>query len=89
MANIAPDFCVELMEQTQAGHLEKARQMQYHLMVLNSAVTSRFGVPGLKAALDDLGYRGGSVRLPFLPLTDPQWTELRQIVQNFENSTGL
>jgi dihydrodipicolinate synthase/N-acetylneuraminate lyase len=41
------------------------------------AVTSRFGVPGLKAALELLGRPAGSVRRPLLPLGASAREELR------------
>ncbi len=88
VANIAAGFCVKLMERTLAGDYEAARTMQYHLIPLNSAVTSRFGVPGLKAAMDYLGYYGGPLRLPFQPLKEEQKKELYGIIDQFQQRTG-
>jgi 4-hydroxy-2-oxoglutarate aldolase len=50
------------------GQLEQARQVQLSLVEINTCVTSRFGVPGLKYALDMCGYYGGPPRRPLLPL---------------------
>jgi 4-hydroxy-2-oxoglutarate aldolase len=50
------------------GRLEQARQVQLSLAEINTCVTSRFGVPGLKYALDTCGYYGGMPRRPLLPL---------------------
>jgi 4-hydroxy-2-oxoglutarate aldolase len=41
------------------------------------AVTARFGVPGLKLALDWLGYYGGPPRSPLVPLDKAQQATLR------------
>jgi 4-hydroxy-2-oxoglutarate aldolase len=38
--------------------------MQKRLAPLAAAVTTRFGIGGLKAALELLGYAGGPVRAP-------------------------
>jgi 4-hydroxy-2-oxoglutarate aldolase len=46
----------------------------------NTAVTARYGVPGLKAALDMVGYYGGSPRSPLLPLPEAQKETLRSIL---------
>jgi 4-hydroxy-2-oxoglutarate aldolase len=46
----------------------------------NGAVTARFGVPGLKAAMEMVGMYGGSPRSPLLPLTDAQRETLRSIL---------
>jgi 4-hydroxy-2-oxoglutarate aldolase len=38
-----------------------------------------FGVPGLKLAMDNLGYYGGPTRLPMVPLTQQQVVSQREI----------
>ena len=40
------------------------------MIPVNAAVTSRWGVPALKAAMDYLGLYGGPARKPILPLRD-------------------
>jgi 4-hydroxy-2-oxoglutarate aldolase len=47
---------------TNAHH--EAREMQRRLAPLARAVTTGYGIGGLKAALDMLGYNGGHVREP-------------------------
>jgi 4-hydroxy-2-oxoglutarate aldolase len=47
-------------------------------------VTTQFGVPGLKAAMDMLGYHGGFPRLPLLPLGESQRGELEKILREAE-----
>ena len=44
----------------------------------NIDVTRRFGVPGLKQAMDWLGYIGGPTRMPLLPLKPDQVEILRK-----------
>lgn len=51
-----------------SGQLEVARRVQLSLAEINNAVTSRFGVSGLKYAMDRWGYFGGPTRRPLLPL---------------------
>jgi len=45
-------------------------------------VTARYGVAGLKAALDLLGGTGGHPRLPLLPLKAEEQADLRRILAN-------
>lgn len=40
-------------------------------------VTRRFGIPGLKKAMEWFGYYGGPCRAPLAPLTPAQVEELR------------
>ena len=49
-------------------------------MPVNAAVTARFGVAGLKAALDMLGFYGGPVRSPLLDLAETERQTLRDIL---------
>jgi len=80
-ANVIPDICVDIYELAMAGEFERASVLQKKILRLNAAVTSRFGVAGLKAALDMIGYYGGPPRRPILPLGDAERAELRSILQ--------
>jgi 4-hydroxy-2-oxoglutarate aldolase len=55
------------------------------MIPVNVAVTTRFGIPGLKAALDMLGYYGGPVRAPLTDLGDGG----RRILQDILAEGGL
>jgi 4-hydroxy-2-oxoglutarate aldolase len=59
-----PQVCVEIMRAFKAGEDERAEALQAKLTPLAAAVTTRFGIGGLKAALDLAGYHGGAVRAP-------------------------
>jgi len=80
LANIAPQQCCDIVSFFNHGKHEDARELQLRMIAPNSAVTARFGVPGLKAALDMLGYYGGNPRSPMLPLPDGQKETLRSIL---------
>lgn len=67
----------ELMGADRAGDRDRARELQAGLIEPNAMVTSRYGVAGLKAALDLLGLYGGPVRSPLQPLAEQQRDELR------------
>lgn len=80
LANIAARPLAELYERVQRGDLVGARALQLPLIEANMAVTSRFGVPGLKAAMDMLGLYGGPVRSPLLPLSEEDRSELQRVL---------
>jgi 4-hydroxy-2-oxoglutarate aldolase len=84
LANIAPRECVAMYNAFRAGRHDDARALQLRFIQLNQAVTARWGVPGLKAALDELngGFYGGAPRLPLRPLADNDRAALRQVMQN-------
>jgi 4-hydroxy-2-oxoglutarate aldolase len=62
----------KLAENLREGQHGQAQELQLRMIPLNAAVTARFGIPGLKAALDLLGYYGGEPRsLLSPPSSDP------------------
>jgi len=80
LANIAPEQCHLIYRYTLEGRHEEARRLQLRMIPPNIAVTARFGVPGLKLALDWLGYYGGPPRSPLGPLDEAQQAALRAIL---------
>ena len=80
LANIAAGRLAELMEAYRRGDAEAARSLQLSLIEANRGVTSRFGVAGLKAAMDMLGYAGGPVRRPLRPLGEEDRQALRAVL---------
>jgi 4-hydroxy-2-oxoglutarate aldolase len=68
-ACVVPELCERLRALTVAGDHAEARELQRSLTPLASLITTTYGVPGLKAALDLAGYKGGDPRSPLGPLT--------------------
>jgi len=80
-ANVAPDLCVKVFELANAGRIQEAAEVQRSLLTLNALVTSKYGVAGLKAALDMIGYFGGLPRRPMLPAGDAEKAEIRKALE--------
>ena len=81
LGNFAAAALKDMMDRFQLGDKEGAKEIQLRVVEPNTAVTTRFGVPGLKAALDLLGYYGGPVRSPLQPLTDEERRTLSDILR--------
>ena len=81
LANIAPRQLNQILVDFDAGNMEIARENQLKLVEINAAVTSVFGVPGLKYAMDQLGLFGGFPRRPLLPLDDPGKKEIGALIR--------
>ena len=77
LANIAGEELYIIQRDFSAGDLINARSVQLRLIDPNSTITSRLGVPGLKFALNLLGYKGGYARSPLLPLTEEEKEQVR------------
>jgi 4-hydroxy-2-oxoglutarate aldolase len=67
---VLPQMCIDLYEAFRAGDWKRAAEIQQRLTPPAAAVTTTFGVAGLKAALDLMGFYGGKPRLPLLPLDE-------------------
>jgi 4-hydroxy-2-oxoglutarate aldolase len=67
---VLPELCVELYEKSIDGNAAGARSLQRRLLAPISAIMLRNGIPGLKYAMDRVGYYGGPARAPYLPLSD-------------------
>jgi 4-hydroxy-2-oxoglutarate aldolase len=80
-ANVVPDLCVEIYELALAGKVQEAREIQLSILELNALVTAKYGVAGLKAALDMAGYFGGEPRRPMLPASEDARAEIRQALE--------
>ncbi len=81
LANIAPSKCVEIQTSFENGDLEKALSLQQRMIAVNKAVTAKYGVRGLKAAMDMLGYFGGNPRAPLSPLNPEGVSDLKSILK--------
>jgi 4-hydroxy-2-oxoglutarate aldolase len=66
---LRPTLCLDLLAHVRAGRHDEALALQRRITPLGRAVTTTYGIPGLKAALDLTGYCGGAPRspLPSLP----------------------
>ncbi len=77
-----PALTVRLYESFRAGDWTQAASLQERLSPPAAAVTTQFGIPGLKAALDLMGYVGGFPRLPLLPLSPDQRASLTKTFES-------
>jgi 4-hydroxy-2-oxoglutarate aldolase len=68
VAALVPDMCAAMRTLVRDGRLVEARALQRRLMPLARSVGGTYGVPGLKAALQLLGYVGGAPRPPLGPV---------------------
>jgi 4-hydroxy-2-oxoglutarate aldolase len=80
LANIAPNECIQIQKLFEKGKMNEAAELQKSLIDVNKAITSKYGVAGLKAALDLIGFYGGLPRSPLKGLNDTQIEDLKSIL---------
>jgi 4-hydroxy-2-oxoglutarate aldolase len=68
-----------------SGDHERARELQNRIGPLSQIVTARFSVPGLKAAMEILGFNGGFPRAPLYPVGASDKETIKAVIQK----TGL
>ena len=81
LANAFPDACCDLFERAQSGDLESARRLHFKLTRLNHSISGKYGVAGVKYAMDQAGYRGGDPRLPLMPLSEEEMRSIAAAIQ--------
>jgi 4-hydroxy-2-oxoglutarate aldolase len=81
IANCAPQACLTLHSLFSEEKMHEAQEQQLKLLPAIEAVTTRFGIGGLKVAMDILGYEGGWPRPPLLPPTDEERHEIRHALE--------
>jgi 4-hydroxy-2-oxoglutarate aldolase len=64
LASVVPEQCRRLAALVRDSRLDEARELQRRLTPLARSVGAVYGVAGLKAALDLIGYTGGTPRPP-------------------------
>jgi len=64
VANVVPQEYVRIQSLFNKGKMNEAKALQSQLTPLAKAVTTKYGIGGLKMAMDLTGYFGGNPRLP-------------------------
>lgn len=80
LANIAPNQCIQIQKLIEEKNYDAALKLQQKIIPANKAVTAKYGVAGLKHAMDLLDYFGGEPRIPLLPLNEKDKEQLKNIL---------
>jgi len=88
LANVVPELASRVFDLHDAGEDGAARALNRDLVELNRAVTSEYGVPGLKAAMRSRGFDAGRSRRPFQPVADDVRAELAALVDDALDAAG-
>ena len=78
---VAPALSIAIAQAVRSGDATAASRLQKKLAPLAAAVTIRFGIGGLKAALEMRGYAGGSVRAPLRGADNKAREEIRRCLE--------
>jgi len=81
IACVLPELPLQLMKDFKAG--VDIGSQQFQLARVARCVTDDHGIPGLKYAMDLLGFEGGQSRLPLLPLDQGQKVDIERAFEPF------
>ncbi len=84
VANFLPELCTRIVDLYAAGQVDKARELQNRLTPIARGVTATYGIGGLKAAMDMMGYFGGEPRPPLKKAGLEVETILRDLLEGLK-----
>ena len=84
VANCTPNECSAIQTAFDKGDHDAARELYFRIFPVNAAVTATYGISGLKYASDLMGYQGGYVRNPLLPLKEEEKNKIKEILKTAE-----
>ena len=78
---MAADQAANISVAFREGRLEDAERLQGQIAFVNQSIVGGMGVPGIKAALDLLGFSGGVPRPPLAPVSELGIEEVKGILE--------
>jgi 4-hydroxy-2-oxoglutarate aldolase len=81
VANAVPGLCLDIERLFREGRMPEAAVRQLDLIPLCKNVLDRYGISGLKRAMQAAGFEGGLVRLPLLPVDDKAGAEIDALMK--------
>jgi 4-hydroxy-2-oxoglutarate aldolase len=79
IANALPYACVTVWEAFRTREYEAADDWQKRILPAAKLMAGKYGIPGLKHAMDLNGYYGGPPRLPFVPPSTEAKAEIEKV----------
>lgn len=89
IACIVPDACVDLYEASRRGEKERVEQIKKQTIAPAAALATKFGIPGIKWAMDRLGYYGGEARAPLLPVSEDVKHEMEGLLASLGTAAAI
>lgn len=83
LANVLGKEVCQLHSLHASGDWSSAKNLQLRLIAPNTAITAKYGVAGLKAAMEMFGFYGGPPRPPLQGLPPHQAEDVRNIFKEF------
>jgi 4-hydroxy-2-oxoglutarate aldolase len=86
---VIPEACADLYEASRRGEKERVEQIKKQAITVGATLTTKFGVPGIKWAMDRLGYYGGPPRPPLLPVSEAAQQEIDALLASVRSTAAV
>ena len=83
VSNVAPEAVVAMTDACLAGDFREGARRQLELLPLCEALFCVVNPIPVKAAMEELGLCGGTLRLPLSPLEEPHRSRLRAVLRGY------
>jgi len=80
LANIVPTIFTRIFKEFRKNNFETADRLQNSILKLSEALQKHYSINGIKAAMDMVGFSGGSARKPLIALNRNELEDLREIM---------
>lgn len=80
-ANYLPDLYSKIYQKFTAGDMREAEELYVFLRSLTAETAGKYGVAGVKAAMDLMGFCGGVPRRPLLPVSESECAAMGELLQ--------
>jgi len=84
LSNMAPAETGKIYKLAQAGKHEEAKEVQMRMLTVNQKIVGAHGVPGIKCAMDLLGFAGGNPCPPLQPVSADARESIRKLLAEAE-----
>ena len=76
-ANFLPQECCEIQKLFESGKKDEAAELCANIKALTASCGGKLGIPGTKACMTLMGFKGGYPRIPLSPITDEEIAGIR------------
>lgn len=84
LANALPYACISIWEANRSRETDAADDWQRRISPAATLIASTYGIPGLKHAMDLMGYFGGDPRLPLVPVGPAAQAEIAKALEGLK-----
>ena len=76
-----PEYCAEIYELIKEGKHTEAKKLYDFIREISTNTAGKYGVAGVKCAMEIRGFFGGELRLPLLPVPEDVKKQMQELIR--------